>query len=62
MMNDEENIQKTTQKKVHIILKNNYHYNGTIQEETTDTITLLDVKKHNVQINKDSISIIEELQ
>jgi len=58
MMMKEEN----TQKKVHIILKNDYHYNGTIQEENPDTITILDIKQHTVQINKDSISIIEDLQ
>jgi len=46
-------------KKVKILLKNKYNYNGEVIEEDDTTITVIDKFNKRVEISKDMIAIVE---
>lgn len=50
MMNDEN---------VHIILKNGFHYNGTIKEQEFKYLILIDKFGSEVWIDREGIAVIE---
>jgi len=48
-------------RKVKIILVNNYYYVGVVQKADEGSIDLIDFQGHNVSLTKEAISSIQEI-
>lgn len=49
-------------KKIKIILRNNFHYNGIIISISNDTLTIKDKFQNNVSLRLGDIMIFEEVE